>query len=246
MRMQKMFCCAAMYVSAIAYNVATGFPFVGNTCLLQSETIALSPEEEIADFTAILSQYGFNETNHIVRMRQVCAIRGLARVGSSNSLERLAQIWRSDSDYARHEAHDAALVIAARFGMTNEIVSIAMEIATNGIPFRAFSADGRKETFSRAHMYKTLFSIDSGRVGEVSISMSDPMHDTIRRFLRSRAGTEAGKDGVVYDIMLSSHDSDYRHSQQRRDNLALLRMHNLDEKLNRYIDAAQADAAQRD
>ena len=90
MRMQKMFCCAAMYVSAIACNVATGFPFIGNACLLQSETAAHSPDEEMSEFLAILS---------------------------------------------RHEAHDAALVIAARLGMINEIVSMATEIATNGIPF---------------------------------------------------------------------------------------------------------------
>ena len=62
----------------------------GSACLLQSETLAHSPDEEMSEFLAILS---------------------------------------------RHEAHDAALVIAARLGMINEIVSMATEIATNGIPF---------------------------------------------------------------------------------------------------------------
>ncbi|MBR1921089.1 MAG: hypothetical protein IJ829_03665 [Kiritimatiellae bacterium] len=213
--------------------------------LLLGDTIAYSPEEDVAECMATLSSHDPGETNEIMRARQQSAIRTLARVGSTNCIERLSQIWKTDGDYARLDACDAALVIAARLDLADVLTSIAGEIATNGTPFKAFS-DGHREALCRKHVYRKLIAIYLGGAGNDYRACPADVQDAIRAFLYDRAGKEQGEAGIYLDIKLTSAISAYRHSQCRRDNLAQLQSGISEERLLRIVRKAQQDAAQTD
>ena len=173
------------------------------------------------------------------------AIRNLARVGSADCIARLSQIWKANGDYAGCEAHDASLKIAARLNLTNELMSIALDVATNGTPYLVMS-ENRRESLSRNHLYKTLLGIYCRGVSDDGQTASDDVKNAILAFLYDRIEMESGKDALYLDIQLSSAIPSYRHSQRRRDRLLNVRNGISDSAMLRLIDRLQRIASQED
>jgi hypothetical protein len=139
----------------------------------------------------------------------------------------------NSSDYAQKAAVGASIAINQH---SDALIPLAREIVTNSV---AFSHGLRQWTY-------ILLCDMSGADGPSDSYIDDPaVHARIGSFFLERAAVEReftlDVDEYAYEL-----NPWYRHSQQRRANLAALRPLGLTGRPAEIYDAAQRDAAQED
>ena len=118
---------------------------------------------------------------------------------------------------------------------STDIIPFARDVVTNAC---VYSSGLRGSTYIR------LLDICTQRYADMYIN--DPEQEArIASFFLERAAVEQ-EDTLFIDRCAHTLNPTYRHSQQRRDNLAALRPPNLTGKPAELYDTAQADAAQED
>ena len=190
----------------------------------------LTDAEFVGDLVALSQRYGVTETNQDFRICRERAFSWIGEFGNTNTLEYLSTIMTNSSDYAQESALFAGFGIMKR---QPELVSFARGVVTNTWCY----SQGL-----RGSVYVGLLNLC--QEGESDSYINDPaQHQRIASFFLERAAVEQN-DILFIDYSTCILNPWYRHSQQRRDNLAALRPPGLTGKPAELYDAAQADAAQ--
>ena len=186
----------------------------------------------IEDLKEIVRRSNIAETNFYAQVSRQSAVSFIGQYGGPNELSYLHTIMTNSMDYAQDAAVGASISILQGSSM---LIDLAREIVTNG---SIYSADLKGWTYS---IYLGMCS-----EGESDSYINDPaQHARIAAFFLERAAVE--EDDILFiDRCACRLNPWYRHSQQRRDNLAALRPPGLTGKPAELYDAAQADAAQED
>ena len=187
--------------------------------------------EVATELVAISRKYGIGETNECKRMIRETAVTYIGKYGGTNDLPYLVTIMTNSSDYAQKAAVGASIAINQH---SDALIPLAREIVTNSV---AFSHGIRQWTY-------ILLCDMSGADGPSDSYIDDPaVHARIGSFFLERAAVEReftlDVDEYAYEL-----NPWYRHSQQRRANLAALRPPGLTGRPAEIYDAAQRDAAQ--
>ena len=192
----------------------------------------LTDMEFVGDLIALSQKYGIAETNQDNRICRETAFSWIGEFGSTNNFEYLATVMTNSSDYAQEAALFASFRIAKHLP---ELIPIVKGVVTN----TCFYSSGLR---GQAYVYL----LDLCREGESDNYINDPaQHARIAAFFLERVAVE--QDNPLFiDRCAYTLNPSYRHSQQRRNNLAALRPPNLTGKPAELYDAAQADAAQED
>ena len=192
----------------------------------------LSNADIVNDLHEIAMRYGPEETNyHFCGTREV-AVLWMGKYGSSNDVYRIADVVTNASDYAQDDAVTATMDML-RF--SPELIPFVRNVATNSTVF-SYSISGGM--YVRLHAMGGLS--DSGCYVEDAAQRA-----RIAEFFLERAAL-AHSHTLYVDECTCSLNPWYRHSQQRRDNLAALRPPDLTGRRAELYDASQADAAQSD
>ena len=189
--------------------------------------------EVAGELIAISRKYGLSETNEFKRLTRYRAVAYIGRYGGTNDLPYLVTIMTNSSDYAQKAAVGASITINQH---SDALIPLAREIVTNSV---AFSHGLRQWTY-------ILLSDMSGAEGPSDSYIDDPaQHARIGAFFLERAGVDT-EFPLYMDKCARMLNPWYRHSQQRRANLATLRPPGLTGKRAELYDAAQRDAAHED
>ncbi len=188
--------------------------------------------EVVEELIAISRKYGLCETNKFNRLTRHRAIAYIGKYGGTNDLQYLASVMTNRLDYAQEDAVGASIRI-------NKNIPALIPLA------RAIVED--KSTYSHGIRQWTYLLLE--RMCDESNDNSyieDPVQRSrIVAFFLERAAVE--NDFPLHldrcALMLNPW---YRHSQQRKANLAALRPPGLTGKRAELYDAAQRDAAQED
>ena len=193
----------------------------------------MTHDELLCDIRALVGRYSPAETNRAKRSCREHAIMLVGRYGSTNDLEFLSGIWGNNDDYAQKTALGTAMSLARNSEM---LFDISKDVLTNST-----YVDSPKRMRNR--VYTTLYSF--GSPGEDRLT-NEVQVARIASFFLERAAVERGD--IVLDVDWAAYKltPSYRHSQQRRDNLATARPATLTGKPAEFYDAAQRDAAQED
>ena len=192
----------------------------------------LSNADIVNDLHEIAMRYGPGETNADFRSTRRSAIYWMGKYGSSNDVYRIADVVTNASDYAQDDAVTATMDML-RF--SPELIPFVRNVATNSTVFSYFISGGM---YVRLHAMGGLS--DSGCYVEDAAQRA-----RIAEFFLERAAL-AHSHTLYVDECTCSLNPWYRHSQQRRDNLAALRPPDLTGRRAELYDASQADAAQSD
>ena len=197
------------------------------------ERFQMTHEELLCDARALVERYAPSETNEEKQSYREYAIMLVGRYGSTNDLEFLSGIWGNNDDYAQKMALRSAMSLACD---TEMLFDISKDVLTNS----TFLSSPRR---IRSQVYKALYSF--GSVGEDHLT-NEVQVARIASFFIERAAVERGDTVLDVDWAAYMLTPSYRHSQQRRDNLAAARPPGLTGKPAEFYDAAQLDAAQED
>ena len=209
---------------------------------LDEEEIEPTPDEIIArynittnalvqDLKTVADGHGPAETNFFGRHARMSAICWIGTYGDTNDLEYLAVAVTNQNDYAQQSAVGASLNLLKH---SPELIPFAYDIVTNSSVYT---------DRLRAWTYSCLLGRCTASGGNY---INDPaQHARIAAFFLERAPVEHS-DVLFVDRCAWTLNPAYRHSQQRRDNLAALRPPGLTGRQAELYDAAQADAAQND
>ena len=186
----------------------------------------------VQDLKAVAARHGLMETNVYGRLARMSAIGWLGIYGGTNDLEFLSAVVTNRCDYAQQSAIGASMSILKHSPCLIEFVR---GVVTNRI---IYSASIRRWTSG------CLLGMCTE--GESDNYISDPaQHARIAAFFLAWAAEDT-EEPLGADYSACRLNSAYRHSQQRRDNLAALRPPGLTGRRAELYDAAQADAAQND
>ena len=197
------------------------------------EKFQMTHDELLCDLRTLAGRYSPAETNKEKRAYREYAIMLVGRYGSTNDLEFLSGIWGNNDDYAQRTALGTAMCLARNSEM---LFDISKDVLTNS----AFVSSPQR---IRARVYTTLYSF--GSPGEDHLT-NEVQVARIASFFLERAALEGGEPSLFVDRCAYTFNPWYRHSQQRRDNLARLRPPGLTGRPAEIYDAAQRDAAQED
>lgn len=191
---------------------------------------SLTDSEFIADLIALSQKYGIAETNQDKRVCRETAFSWIGQFGNTNNLAYLATVMTNSSDYAQESALFASFCLLEH---SPELIPFARNVITNS---NVFSVGLRwRVNVGLLHLCEE---------GKSDDYINDPeQHTRIAAFFLERAAVDAERP-LGADNLACRLNPAYRHSQQRRDNLATLRPPNLTGKPAELYDAAQADAAQ--
>ena len=192
----------------------------------------LNNDELALDLRALALKYGINETNELHRMARRAAVSWLGEYGGTNDLCFLKTVMYSAEDFAQQDAIGASVDILRH---SPDIVSLLRSVVTNGVLF----ARGKREW-----TYCLLEAMCCDVGGDDYIDNNE-QRQLLCAFILERASLERDVPLCV-DRRACRMVPSYRHSQQRRDNLAAARPPNLTGKPAELYDAAQNDAAQSD
>ena len=188
--------------------------------------------EVATELVAISRKYGIGETNECKRMIRETAVAFIGRYGGTNDLPYLATIMTNRSDYAQREAVAASINICQH---SAALIPLIRGIATNADVF---------PYGTRRWMYGVIFDKCRENSGCTYIADST-QRARIAAFFLERAAVER-EFTISMDRYACELNPWYRHSQQRRANLAALRPPGLTGRPAEIYDAAQRDAAQED
>ena len=192
------------------------------------EKFNLTDAELYADIMTLASKYSNVETNKENRICRSSAIGWLGLYGSTNDLSFLATIRTNNVDYAQEAAVFATLRILRS---VDSFIPIVREVVTNT---NLYSQGLRGLVYCHLHNMR--------KKENVYVYVSDGLvRDRIAAFFLERAALESDKTLYVDEVACKLNPT-YRHSQQRRDNLARLRKPGLTGLPAQLYDAAQRDA----
>ena len=188
----------------------------------------LTDAELYADIMTLASKYSNVETNKENRICRSSAIGWLGLYGSTNDLSFLTTIRTNNVDYAQEAAFFATLRILRS---VDSFIPIVREVVTNT---NLYSQGLRGLVYCHLH--------NMCKKENVYVYVSDGLvRDRIAAFFLERAALESDKTLYVDEVACKLNPT-YRHSQQRRDNLARLRKPGLTGLPAQLYDAAQRDA----
>ena len=197
------------------------------------EKFQMTREELLCDARALVGRYSPAETNIDKQGCREYAIMLVGRYGSTNDLEFLSRIWGNNEDYAQTSALGSAMSLARNSEL---LFDISKDVLTNS----TFASSPKR---IRSRVYTILYSL--GSPGEDRLANEDQVA-RIASFFLERAAVEGGEPSLFVDRCAYTLNPWYRHSQQRRDNLAKLRPPGLTGKPAEIYDARQRDAAHED
>ena len=188
----------------------------------------LTDAELYNDILALANKYTISETNQENRVCRSIAVGWVGYYGTTNALPYLRNIMYNKNDYAQR--HSMTIVLH-KMKLTNLLIPIANDIVTN------------KTVFSmglRGLAYTTLADMCNSEYTNTYIN-SAQIRSNIAAFFLERAALETDEPLYVDEVACKLNPS-YRHSQQRRDNLARVRNPKLSGHPAELYDAAQRDA----
>jgi hypothetical protein len=180
------------------------------------------------DILALANKYTISETNQENRVCRSIAVGWVGYYGTTNALPYLRNIMYNKNDYAQR--HSMTIVLH-KMKLTNLLIPIANDIVTN------------KTVFSmglRGLAYTTLADMCNSEYTNTYIN-SAQIRSNIATFFLERAALETDEPLYVDRVACDLNPS-YRHSQQRRDNLAKLRPIGLTGEQAEIYDGRQRDA----
>jgi hypothetical protein len=180
------------------------------------------------DILALANKYTISETNQENRVCRSIAVGWVGYYGTTNALPYLRNIMYNKNDYAQR--HSMTIVLH-KMKLTNLLIPIVNDIVTN------------KTVFSmglRGLAYTTLADMCNSEYTNTYIN-SAQIRSNIATFFLERAALETDEPLYVDRVACDLNPS-YRHSQQRRDNLAKLRPIGLTGEQAEIYDGRQRDA----
>ena len=188
----------------------------------------LTDAELFNDIMKLANKYTIIETNEENRICRSSAIGWLGLYGSTNDLLFLTTIRTNNVDYSQEAAVFATLRILRS---VDSFIPIVREVVTNT---NLYSQGLRGLVYCHLH--------NMCKKENVYVYVSDGLvRDRIAAFFLERAALESDKTLYVDEVACKLNPT-YRHSQQRRDNLARLRKPGLTGLPAQLYDAAQRDA----
>ena len=192
------------------------------------EKFNLTDAQLLADIKTFANRFSPFETNAERRICRRSAVLWVGFYGSTNEFPYLQNIMYDKNDCAQESAMS---IMIEKTKLTNSLVPIANAIVTN------------KTVFSiglRGLAYTTLADMCNSEYTNTYIN-STQIRSNIGAFFLERAALES--DMMLYvDRVACDLNPSYRHSQQRRDNLARLRPAGLTGEQAEIYDARQRDA----
>jgi hypothetical protein len=156
------------------------------------------------------------------------AVSWIGGYGTTNDFPYLKNIMHNKNDYAQE---DAMRILIEKTKLTNQLLPLAKEIVTNKMVF---------SLGLRGLTYVTLADMCNSEYTNTYIN-SAQIRSNIATFFLERAALES--DMMLYvDRVACDLNPSYRHSQQRRDNLAKLRPAGLTGEQAEIYDGRQRDA----
>lgn len=186
----------------------------------------------VQDLKVIVSRHSPAITNFYERIPRCNAVCWIGTYGSTNDLAYLSMIVTNSTDYAQDSAIGASMNILKH---SPELIAFARGIVTNEV---TFSANTRRWVYCCLER-RCVVGMSDNYIDHAS------QHARIAAFFLERAALET-LDPLFIDRCTYTLNPSYRHSQQRRDNLAALRPPGLTGRRAELYDAAQRDAAQSD
>ena len=191
----------------------------------------ITTNQLIADLKTIAMKYDANEQDEFKRTARSFAISQLGRFCGTNDLAFLETIITNRGDYAQQNAIGASIGILRH---SPELIDLARGIVTNTA---TYGVHLRGQT--------CVWLCDMCEPKRNSYLNDPAQHARIAAFFVEQAGVNADLS-ITMDKRACKFNPWYRHSQQRRDNLARLRPPGLTGRPKEIYDAAQRDAAQED
>ena len=184
------------------------------------------------DIKILEKKYSASETNEEKQLCRKMAVLWIGGYGTTNDYPYLRSIMYNKKDYAQEYA---MRIMIEKFKSTDLLLPMANDIVTNQT---VFSHELRRLTYvSLADMCNVSYT--NSYVNSIQI------RSNIASFFLERASKERDIDLYVDRVACDLNPS-YRHSQQRRDNLARLRPAGLTGEQAEIYDARQRDAQPKD
>ena len=176
------------------------------------EKFGIDNRQLAEDIKNLSMKYTTAETNRENRLCRMASIASLGEYGSTNDLIYLQSVMKNSSDYARESALEASIYLLR---MTPELIPFANEVVTNAV---VYTTSLKRRVYLDLHYmsYKGNSLPNSYYVAETNVQKR------IASFFLQRAALETDLTLYVDQVACELNPS-YRHSQQRRDNLARLR-----------------------
>ena len=191
----------------------------------------ITTNQLIADLKSIAMKYGLDEQDEHKRAARSFAVASIGQYSGTNELAFLASIMTNSSDYAQSDAMGASINILRH---SPELIDLERAIVTN------------TATCARLRAWTCGLLLDMCNEKMVDCYMDDPAQRArIAAFFVEQAGLNTDLI-ITMDKYACKLNPWYRHSQQRRDNLARLRPLGLTGNYAEAYDARQRDAAQED
>ena len=199
-----------------------------DTPLLVKEKYNLTDEQLLDDIFFLTRKYSVSETNEEKRMARDVAVGWIGCYGTTNNLPYLASIMTNSIDYAQRSAIGSSMVLLKHSPL---FIPLIRDVVTNKV---VYSHGDRRWVY--------IVSYGMCTKGESDEYVDDPvLHSRIARFFREQAAVE--KDFTLFvDEIAYKLNPTYKHSQERRENLAKLRKPNLTGLPAKLYDEAQRDA----
>ena len=186
----------------------------------------------LRDLWSLSAKYSPSETNEEKRLAREMAFMWIGHYGGTNDLAQLETVMTNSADYAQESALRSSFYILRR---SPQLISFARGVVTNACVY---------SLWLRSQICVHLLRLCEE--GKSDTYINDPaQHARIATFFLERAAVDHERP-LGADAFACFLNPSYRHSQQRRNNLAALRPPGLTGKRAELYDAAQADAAQED
>lgn len=180
------------------------------------------------DIEMLTKKYNAQETNEQNRLSRIISVCWLGLYGTTNNLAYLRTIMDNPNDYAQEAAMESCIELLK---MTPELIPLVRDVATNRV---CYSVELKKRS------YRILQGLSVSGLSPAYLSNMN-VRVRIASYFLERAAEE--EDSTLYvDQVACELNPSYRHSQQRRDNLARLRKPELIGLPAQIYDAAQRDA----
>lgn len=198
------------------------------TPLIVKQKYNLTNDQLLTDILTLTRKYSLSETNEEKKMVRDIAIGWIGMYGTTNNLPYLANIMTNSSDYAQQSAIGASMALLKHSSL---FVPLIKNVVTNNI---IYSYGDRQRVYIIA--YRMCKKNESDDYIDDST-----LHARIASFFQEQAAVE--RDFTLFvDRVVCELNPTYKHSQQRRDNLARLRKPGLTGLPAQIYDAAQRDA----
>ena len=220
-------------LDALEYSV--GVPLTGDDLenedykspeMYVMERYDMTEGELLSDIIALSRRYTLAETNEEKRVVRNASIRLMGYYSTTNELSYLSTIWKNNADYSQRDALKVAMAVAKNSDQMWDIVNDIFAPSNNYNQVNRFAVYSSLATFSKAEATNSFLKVRK---------------EKIAAFFFQRAALET--DSMLYvDRVACDLNPSYRHSQQRRDNLARLRPTGLTGEQAEIYDARQRDA----